>query len=340
MLSSFSIVTPIPLSDIVSADVWSSCPGVCGIEELPRSDAACYRVPERFHVVEFGTETAAAYAEWLQRDGYRSGDSVTMKVYAQIDDLAAWTKWRDAFQTRHAGIVMGDLLTEPVRDDSWIARGHLTGQCVGDRLWVGPPWVEPVAGRVAIVIEPGMAFGTGDHATTQLVLETLDRLSSNGFKPRRVLDIGTGSGVLSIAAAKLFVEANIWCTDLDPQCAGNFERNRQINGLDGRPVKTLFGPDAPLNRWDTPVTQFDLVMSNIFFGPLIALIPDIEQRLAHQGRWLVTGLLGSAQRDEFTTAAQQAGLEIESTREKTSDGHDLDGTADTWHLIEIRAAST
>jgi ribosomal protein L11 methyltransferase len=93
-------------------------------------------------------------------------------------------------------------------------------------LWVGPPWEQPDAGAIAVVIDPGRAFGTGAHATTRLCLELL--LDEPGGS---LLDVGCGSGVLSIAAAKLGF-GPVVATDVDPQAIEATERNAAANGVD------------------------------------------------------------------------------------------------------------
>ncbi|HKP19863.1 MAG TPA: 50S ribosomal protein L11 methyltransferase [Gaiellaceae bacterium] len=92
-------------------------------------------------------------------------------------------------------------------------------------LWVGPPWEEPEAGAVAVVIDPGRAFGTGSHGTTRLCLEFLLDLP-----PGSLLDVGCGSGVLSIAAAKLGF-APVHAVDLDAQAIEATQRNAAANGV-------------------------------------------------------------------------------------------------------------
>jgi ribosomal protein L11 methyltransferase len=108
-------------------------------------------------------------------------------------------------------------------EDGW--REFHRGVVVG-RFWVGPPWEEPPAGVEAIVIDPGRAFGTGAHATTRLTLELLQAL-----RPASVLDVGCGSGVLSIAAAKLgFAPVVAW--DVDEVAVEVTRANARANGVE------------------------------------------------------------------------------------------------------------
>lgn len=108
-------------------------------------------------------------------------------------------------------------------EDRW--RQFHRPQRVGD-VWIGPPWEEPDAGTVAVVIDPGRAFGTGGHPTTRLCLELLAAEERGS-----VLDVGCGSGVLSIAAAKLGF-APVLGLDVDPQAVEATERNAAANGVD------------------------------------------------------------------------------------------------------------
>jgi ribosomal protein L11 methyltransferase len=115
-----------------------------------------------------------------------------------VDDVAEG--WEDGWRTFHHGVRVG-------------------------RLWVGPPWEEPPAGAVAVVIDPGRAFGTGAHATTRLCLELLQEA-----EPTSLLDVGCGSGVLSVAAARLGF-APVSAVDLDDVALETTRANAAANGV-------------------------------------------------------------------------------------------------------------
>ena len=117
-------------------------------------------------------------------------------------------------------------------EDGWRDFHH--GVRVG-RLWVGPPWEEPPAEALAVVIDPGRAFGTGAHATTRLCLELLQDV-----EPTSLLDVGCGSGVLSVAAAKLGF-APVTAVDLDEVALETTRENAAANGVDIE-VGTELGP--------------------------------------------------------------------------------------------------
>ena len=125
------------------------------------------------------------------------------------------------------------------------------------RLWIGPPWEEPDADAIAVVIDPGRAFGTGGHPTTRLCLELLEAEERGS-----VLDIGCGSGVLSIAAAKLGF-APVLAFDFDPQAVEASERNAADNGV------SIDVRQADLREDELPAT--DLALANIAAEAVLAL---------------------------------------------------------------------
>jgi ribosomal protein L11 methyltransferase len=115
-------------------------------------------------------------------------------------------------------------------EDAWREFHH--GAVVG-RLWVGPPWEEPPAGAIAVVVDPGRAFGTGAHPTTRLCLELLQEV-----EPTSLIDVGSGSGVLSIAAAKLGY-APVSALDLDEVAVEVTRANAAANGVEIELVEEL-----------------------------------------------------------------------------------------------------
>jgi ribosomal protein L11 methyltransferase len=138
-------------------------------------------------------------------------------------ELAAYTDAAGEERLWHA---FGAVQAQDVEDgweDRW-RRFHRPAR-IG-RLWVGPPWEEPDADAVAVVIDPGRAFGTGGHPTTRLCLELLVEL-----EPSSLLDVGCGSGVLSIAAAKLGF-APVTALDVEPEAIEATERNAAANGVE------------------------------------------------------------------------------------------------------------
>ena len=151
-------------------------------------------------------------------------------------------------------------------------------------LVIAPPWLaDPADAAHTVVIEPGMAFGTGEHATTRGVVRLLPHVLRAGD---RVADLGAGSAVLSIAAVKLGA-AHAFAIELDPDAIGNAEENVARNGVEER-VTILEGDATALLPLVAPV---DLVLANILSSVVSALLPTIAESLAPAGRVILSGIL-------------------------------------------------
>ena len=164
-------------------------------------------------------------------------------------------------------------------------------------------------GRVALLIEAAMAFGTGHHGTTQGCLRALERLLAGGAEKVRVADIGCGTAVLAMAAARVWPAAEVLASDIDPVAVEVAEANLAVNGLTGR-VGCVVAPGFAAPELSGP---FELIFANILMGPLIALAPELAARLAPGGHAVLSGLLGS-QAAAVLAAYEAAGLVLE-TRE-------------------------
>jgi len=164
-------------------------------------------------------------------------------------------------------------------------------------------------GRVALMIEATVAFGTGHHGTTLGCLRALDALFEAGFRPGSVADIGCGTAVLAMAAAAVLPDAAVIASDIDEVAVDVARANVEVNGLVGR-VKCVeaagFGhPDL------TRAAPFDLVFANILKGPLIELAPDMAAQTAPKGLNILSGLL-VVQAEAVTAAYVAAGFTLQS----------------------------
>lgn len=169
-----------------------------------------------------------------------------------------------------------------IDDEDWVRRSReqFAPLSVGARLWVGPSWHEPPAGvPAALRLDPGLAFGTGSHPSTRLVLQFLERTLHGG---ESVLDYGCGSGILAIAAAKLGAR-KVDAVDLDPQALETTAANARANGVAVR----VAAPEA------LPAARYDIVVSNILAQPLMLLAPLLASRTAPGGRIALSGILES-----------------------------------------------
>jgi ribosomal protein L11 methyltransferase len=179
-------------------------------------------------------------------------------------------------------------------------------------------------GRIGLLIEAAMAFGTGHHGTTLGCLRAYDRLLDNGQRFDNVLDLGCGTAVLAMSAARMGA-AHVLASDIDPVAVEVALANVKANGLVGRVacVESI-GFDSPVLRAGAP---FDLIFANILKGPLIELAPDIAAHLAPGGRAILSGLLVE-QADEIVEVYQGQGLALE-TREDLGE----------WSALTLRRLS-
>jgi ribosomal protein L11 methyltransferase len=188
------------------------------------------------------------------------------------------------------------LSLEAVEEKDWSTawRSQIKSTRVG-RLWVGPPWEVPPLDAVALHIEPKMAFGTGDHPTTALCLEAVDNFL-RAHPGATVLDVGTGTGVLALAARKLGA-TRVVGVDNDSVSVGLACENAERNGVTGVEFS-----GATL---DAVPGRFALVLANILANTLVALCRPLA---AHVGHTLVLAGVLSHQADEVTAAFVQEGL--------------------------------
>jgi ribosomal protein L11 methyltransferase len=195
---------------------------------------------------------------------------------------------------------------------------------VGQRTIILPAWEEYAAGagEAVIRLEPGMAFGTGLHPTTRLCLEAIEKHLQKGAT---VLDVGTGSGVLAIAAAKQGARS-VLALDADSAAVTVAQENVEQNGVSsivtvqhgslpgGNVVPRHFDLDGSLELLDSG--QYDLVLVNILAPVIIGLAPALAARLAPEGRLIVAGLIESQEGDVEAALQAQRLLVADRSQEK------------------------
>lgn len=211
---------------------------------------------------------------------------------------------------QHIQLLGGDntpeLHIEPLEDQdwerSWMDNFH--PMRFGQRLWIVPSWhAAPEPDAVNLLLDPGLAFGTGTHPTTALCLEWLDSQALEGCN---VLDFGCGSGILAIAA-KLLGAKQLTCTDIDTQALEATRDNANRNNIAADDL-LLYLPE------DMPVGQFDVVVANILAGPLVELAPKLIQYTQVGGRIALSGIL--AEQAQEVRDAYSAAFALAPTAEK------------------------
>ena len=182
---------------------------------------------------------------------------------------------------------------------------------IGDRLIVIPAWeTADTRGRAALILNPGLTFGTGSHATTRLCLQALEQRVRGG---ERVLDLGCGSGILSIAALKLGA-AHAFACDIDDTCVDVAYENAALNGIDQTTYTVRAGnilTDAGLQA--EIGGGYDVVLANIVADVIIGLAPAVRPLLREGGIFVCSGIIDD-RAEEVAAALRAAGLAIEDTR--------------------------
>jgi ribosomal protein L11 methyltransferase len=188
--------------------------------------------------------------------------------------------------------------------NSW--KKHFHPIEIGGSLLIKPSWSRRRAkpGQATVVLDPGLSFGTGQHATTRFCLEQLSDWRASG-EPQSFLDIGTGSGILAIAAAKLGYRP-VHAFDFDPEAVRVARENAELNGVvrEVRPVRRdLAKLSLPAGR------TYDIVCSNLIYDLLLAESRRIGARVGPAGRLVLSGILVS-QFDSVVSAYQDAGFHL------------------------------
>ena len=192
---------------------------------------------------------------------------------------------------------------EPVPDTDWTLGWRSFFQPVypTPRMAICPPWdrVPDPPGGFTIAIDPQMAFGTGHHETTRLALLGLEKKITSGD---RVLDVGTGSGILSIAAVKLGA-AKVMAVDIEAAAIENARANCVLNGVDAQVVLMQCSVDRVSGI-------FDVVVANIISSILLPIVPELAKRLHPEGYAILGGIL-DREREAFCTALDRANLVLD-----------------------------
>lgn len=209
-------------------------------------------------------------------------------------------------------------LPETNWEESW--KDNYPPQPIGEKIVILPYWLAGTEGdRLSVILDPGLTFGTGAHPSTQMVIETMEQVVKPGF---RCLDLGSGSGILSITALRLGAESAIG-VDIDPKAEDIARENAAYNDFCAPAFTALTGnvtEDTALME-QLAAQEYDLVLVNIVADVIIGLAPYLPHFLTEKSTLILSGIL-DVRLPDVLEALEQAGLAVVSIREK-----------EDWHCV-------
>ena len=234
-----------------------------------------------------------------------------IKLYLEDTDKEGMDRLEKAVSELKLTMTVAEL-PEVDWEESW--KDNYPPQEVGEKIIVLPYWhADQETDRVKVILDPGLTFGTGAHPSTQMVMEKMEEVVKPGF---RCLDLGSGSGILSIAALRLGAESAIGI-DIDPKAEDIARENAAYNGFAAPEFTALTGnvtEDKELMS-QLAAKEYDLVLVNIVADVIIGLAPILPNFLTEKSILICSGILDTRLED-VTSALEQAGLTVRGIRAK------------------------
>ena len=235
-----------------------------------------------------------------------------IKLYLEDTDTAGLDRLHKAAEELSLPVTVAPL-AEVDWEESW--KDNYPPQEVGEKIVVLPYWLadSDTDGRLPVILDPGLTFGTGAHPSTQMVMETMEDVVKPGWK---CLDLGSGSGILSIAALRLGAKSAVGI-DIDPKAEDIARENAAYNGFAAPEFKALTGnvtEDTALME-NLAAEHYDLVLVNIVADVIIGLSPILKHFLTDSSILVCSGILDTRLEDVLT-ALDKGGLEVTGIKEK------------------------
>jgi ribosomal protein L11 methyltransferase len=240
---------------------------------------------------------------------------VTVRTYIQADEKAEESRQKVAEALWFLGAMrsVGPLQVRPMKAEDWenAWKAHYQTHRIGRRFVIKPSWLEydAAGGDLVIQLDPGMAFGTGLHPTTRLCLAALEDYVNP--EARRILDLGTGSGILAVGAILLNPDAEVWALDTDRIAVETAAENVALNGFAGR----IAVEQGSLVAGVEPDVHFELIVANILARVIIDLAPALYTALTPGGVAITSGIIDERGPD-VDAALRRAGFELLETRQE------------------------
>ena len=251
-----------------------------------------------------------------------------IKLYLEDSDTAGLNKLTALVEKLRLRKNFGalEMTTQPLPDTDWEEgwKENYPPQEIGNQLVVLPYWlVDSYEGsRTPVILDPGLTFGTGAHASTQMVMESMERQVKPGF---HCLDLGSGSGILSLAALRLGAESAVG-VDIDPKAEDIARENAAYNGFSTPEFTAITGNVTTDETMMAALSQknYDLVLVNIVADVIIGLAPVLPHFLKSNTSLICSGILDSRLEDVLA-ALQQAGITVTAVHQR-----------DDWRCVEAR----
>ena len=239
--------------------------------------------------------------------GFLEKDGKILAYFGEKADIAGicaeLSGFRDVLKSSGLDPVFSfeySLLPEKDWNENW--KINFSPIDIGENLTIIPSWLKKDTSRIPVIIDPGMVFGTGYHETSQTCLVIIEKISK-GEQKESFLDIGTGSGILAIGAAKLGFR-HVTAVDIDPMAIDAAKRNAEENSLLN--VRIMEGDITAAEG------SFDLIAANLLSGILVDIAPEIVSRLNPGGKAILSGML-TGQEGAVITAMEKAGITLSET---------------------------
>ena len=237
-----------------------------------------------------------------------------IKLYLEDTDEAGLARLKDLVSRLEDRFGSLNMTLSPMADVNWEEswKDNYPPQEVGERLVVLPCWraEEDTAGRIPVILDPGLTFGTGAHPSTQMVMRTMEKVVTPGAK---CLDLGSGSGILSIAALRLGAKSAVG-VDIDPKAEDIARENAAYNGFSAPEFVALTGNVTADKRLMQRLAgeEYDVVLVNIVADVIIGLAPILPNFLTEKSTLICSGILDTRLPDVLAALAE-AGLTVEQT---------------------------
>ncbi|MBQ8026089.1 MAG: 50S ribosomal protein L11 methyltransferase [Oscillospiraceae bacterium] len=253
-------------------------------------------------VVNDFLENGKKYWDYIDEDFLRSMRG-TCNVQFYLEDTPGGQK---ELKRLRAALPGRSFQVRRVRDEDWENnwKQYYVPIEIGEKLVIVPEWLSvPDSGRIQLRLDPGLIFGTGSHATTRMCLAAMEKAPA-----REVLDLGCGSGILSIAALLLGAEHAVG-VDIDEKAPGVVRQNAALNGIGSDRLAVYAGDILSDIKLKAKIAEkrYDLILANIVADVIIALAPAVPGYLAQDGLFICSGIIDGRE-DEVRAALVQAGL--------------------------------